>query len=196
MKNKPEFHNSESRKEIDKVEKQFDAFDASIQTMTQDRMNEKPKQQSEGQTQLSQNQIANSKDIYLKPNRYVSSREKFNENFRADYEYQKEYVQFIAENKEVKGETMELWTKPFPGMPAEEWRVPANKPVWGPRYLAEQLARKFYHRLMMKEAEPSGRDAVGNQYYGTMAVDTTVDRIICEPVSKKTTTFFGSSGKF
>ena len=37
----------------------------------------------------------------------VSCREKFNENFRATYEYDKEYVQFIAEHKELIGEKIE-----------------------------------------------------------------------------------------
>jgi len=58
--------------------------------------------------------------------------------------FQKEYVQFIAENKEIIGETIEIWTRPFGGMPAEFWKVPVNKPVWGPRYLAEQIKRCYY----------------------------------------------------
>lgn len=194
MSKEPIPRNSESAREIQKAKDQFDDFDSQVKQMTMDRMNEAPKIETEPQTKLSQNQIANSKDIYLKPNRTISSRERFNENFRADYEHQKEYVQFIAENKELIGESLEFWTKPFPGLPAEEWRVPANKPVWAPRYVAEQLSRKFYHRLMMKEV-PTGHSTEG-QYYGTMAVDTTIPRIECRPVSTRKTQFFGSSGMF
>lgn len=195
MTKEPVPRNSESAREIEKAKNQFDSFDSSIKEMTMDRMNQAPKEETEPQTKLSQNQIANSKDIYLKPKRYVSSRERFNENFRADYEYSKEYVQFIAENKELIGETMELWTKPFAGVPAEEWVVPANKPVWGPRYLAEQINRKFYHRLVMQETRNTGSDGIGN-YYGSMAADTTIARLEARPVSNRKTTFFGSSGKF
>jgi hypothetical protein len=195
MKETPKPQNSESAREIEKAKSQFDAFDAGVQQMTMDRMNEAPKEETEPQTKLSQNQIANSKDIYLKPKRTVSSREKFNENFRSDYEYAKQYVQFIAENKELIGESMELWTKPFAGVSAEEWVVPANKPVWGPRYLAEQLNRKFYHRLVMQETKNTGADGIGN-YYGSMAADTTIARIEARPVTTARTTFFGSSGKF
>lgn len=195
MREAPKPQNSQSAKEIEKAKDQFDAFDVNVKELTMDRMNQAPREESEPQTKLSQNQIANSKDIYLKPNRYISSREPFNENFRSDYEYQKEYVQFIAENKELIGETIELWTKPFAGLPAEEWYVPANKPVWGPRYLAEQINRKFYHRLVMQESRQTGGDGLG-QYYGSMAVDTTVPRLEATPVSTKRTTFFGSSGKF
>jgi len=191
----PKLNNSESAREIEKAKSQFDAFDEGIQQMTMDRMNQAPKEETEPQTKLSQNDIKNSKDIYLKPRRYVSSREKFNENFRADYEYSKQYVQFVAENKELIGESMELWTKPFAGVSAEEWVVPANKPVWGPRYLAEQLNRKFYHRLVMQETKNTGADGIGN-YYGSMAADTTIARIEARPVTTARTTFFGSSGKF
>jgi len=31
--------------------------------------------------------------------------------------------------------------KPFPGMPAEEWAIPTNKPINGPRYVAEQIKK-------------------------------------------------------
>jgi hypothetical protein len=196
MKEAPKAHNSESAREIEKAKSQFDAFDANLKEMTLDRMNEAPKQETEPQTKLSQNEIANSKDIYLKPKRYISSRERFNENFREDYEYAKQYVQFIAENKELIGETMELWTKPFAGVPAEEWAVPANKPIWGPRYLAEQINRKYYHRLVMQENRSAGSGGFGEQYYGAMAADTTISRLEARPVSNKRTTFFGSSGKF
>ena len=93
----------------------------------------------EPQTKISQSDIAKSKDVYLKPAKTIGSKERFNEKFREDYNFSKEYVQFIAENKECIGETTELWTKPYPGLPAEFWQVPSNKPVWGPRYLAERI---------------------------------------------------------
>jgi len=32
-----------------------------------------------------------------------------------------------------------MWTKPFPGMPAEEWAIPTNKPINGPRYVPSRL---------------------------------------------------------
>ena len=191
-KSKPKSMSSLVEKELDKAEKQFDAFDKNIKEMTMDRMNEAPKKDVEPQTNLSQKQIENSKDIYLKPSRHIGCRDKFNEDYRKDYEYAKEYVHFIAENKEIIGETIDIWTRPFPGMPAEYWQVPSNKPVWGPRYLAEQIKRKFYHRFVMQQS-PVSSDG-GGQYYGSMAVDTTIPRLEARPVSERKSIFMGAAG--
>ena len=76
-------------------------------------------------------------------------------------------------------------------MPAEFWQVPTNKPVWGPRYLAEQIKRKFYHRLMMENKQTEAGD--GMTYYGQMAVDTTVQRMDARPVSTRKSIFMGAN---
>lgn len=190
MKDKPNL-NSESAKELDRVQNQFEEFDNQVKSMTLDRMNQKPKEETEPQTKLSQADIAKSKDIYLKPKRTISCQDKFNELYRDEYNFQKEYVQFIAENKEIIGETIDIWTRPFAGMPAEEWDVPVNKPVWGPRYLAEQIKRCYYHRLIMQE-KPTYSEG-GNQFFGSMAVDTTVPRLDAVPVSSRRSVFMGST---
>lgn len=189
LKPKPKNLNSASERELDKVEEQFKEFDSQVKEMTMDRLNATPKQETEQQTKMSQNEIANSKDRYLKPTKIVSCKEKFNEKYRDEYNYQKEYVNFIAENKELIGESIDLWTRPFPGMPAEEWIVPVNTPVWGPRYLAEQLKRKFYHRLIMKDSATQ-TTGVGVMY-GQMAADTTIQRLDANPVTKKRSVFMG-----
>jgi len=191
MKEKPNM-NSEAAKELDKVEKQFEAFDEDVKRMTFDRMDKTPKKEEEPQTRMSQSEIAKAQDIYLKPHKSVSCQDKFNENFRAEYNFAKEYVQFQAENKEIIGESIDIWTRPFAGMPAEWWKVPVNKPVWGPRYLAEQLKRCYYHRLVMQPTVGVGSDHAG-QYYGSMAVDTTVQRLDAVPVSSKRSVFMGST---
>lgn len=196
MAEKPKSTSSLAEKELDKAEKQFQEFDNQVKEMTLDRMNETPKQKMESQTKLSQKEIENSKDIYLKPNRTIGSREKFNEKYREDYDFAKEYVRFIAENKEIIGETIELWTKPFAGMPAEEWKVPCNKPIWGPRYVAERLTGCKYHRFVMQQGVGTGSDNKGNQYYGSMAVDTTIQRLDAIPVSAKKSIFMGAGSAF
>ena len=190
MSAKPKNLNSASEKELDKVQKQFDEFDASVKEMTMDRMAAAPKEEVEPQTKLSQNEIANTKDHYLKPHKVIGCREKFNEKYREHYNYQKEYVNFIAENKELIGESIDLWTRPFPGMPAEEWIVPVNTPVWGPRYLAEQIKRKFYHCLIMKENVATETTGMGT-LYGKMVADTTVQRLDAQPVTKRKSIFMG-----
>ncbi len=183
--------NSESQKELDRADGQFKEFDENIKTLTLDRMNEAPKQEIEAQTKLSQAEIEKSKDIHLKPFRTISSKEKFNESFREDYNFQKEYVYFTAENREVIGEEIDMWTKPFPGMPAEEWKVPVNKPVWGPRYLAEQIKKARYHRLTMQDM-PTHQTG-GMQFYGAIGVDTIIQRLDAHPVSQRKSVFMGDT---
>lgn len=183
--------NSESQKELDRAENQFKEFDDNIKTLTLDRMNEAPKQELEAQTKLSQSEIEKSKDIYLKPHRTISSKEKFNEKFREDYNFAKEYVYFTAENREVIGEEIDLWTKPFPGMPAEEWKIPVNKPVWGPRYLAEQIKKAKYHRLTMQDM-PTHQTG-GMQFYGAIGVDTIIQRLDAHPVSQRKSVFMSDT---
>lgn len=183
--------NSEGQRELDKAEEQFKEFDDQVKSLTLDRMNMAPKKEIEPQTKLAQSEIEKSRDIYLKPKRTISSKEKFNEDFRKDYNFSKEYVQFIAEHKEIIGETIDLWTKPFAGIPAEEWAVPTNKPVWGPRYLAEQIKRCSYHKLSMQD-RTLGSDQMG-QYYGTMVVDNIVQRLDAYPTSTRKSIFMGES---
>ena len=181
-----------AQKEMDKAQDQFDNFDSQVKAMTLDAMNQAPKLDVEPQTKIAQVDLAKSKDMYLKPVRTLGSKEKFNEKFRADYNFSTEYVNFIAENKEIIGEEIDLWTKPFPGMNCEEWKVPVNKPVWGPRHLAEKIKRSRYHRLVMQQNQSAGADGMG-QYYGTMAVDTTVQRLDALPVTQKKSIFMGAS---
>ena len=189
MSEKPKSTNSLSERELDKAAKTFDKFDQEVKNLTLDRMNESPRDKSE--MSLSQKEIQNSKDIYLKPERSIGGRDKFNEEFRDDYEFSKEYVHFVAEHKEIPGDTIEVWTRPFGGMPAEFWKVPSGKPVWGPRYLAEQLKRKFYHRLKTDQGMVTSADGNG-QYYGSLVVDSTVARLDAQPVSPRKSIFMGS----
>ena len=184
---------STSEKQLDQADKQFKEFDASIKEMTMDRMNQAPKEETEGQTRLSSREISKIPDHYLKPHKTIGSREKFNEKYRDAYNFDKTYVPFIAEHLELQGETIDIWTKAYAGCPAEEWLVPTNTPVWGPRYLAEQIKRKYYHRLTMKENVTTGNSGEGT-YYGKMAVDSVVQRLDARPVSQKKSVFMGVEG--
>lgn len=188
--------NSEGQNELEKAKEQIDAFSDQIQSLNLDTLQSAKKEEVEPQTKLSQNEIARSRHIYLKPARTISSREKFNEGFRDEYNFAKEVVHFIAENKEIIGETIELWTKPYPGLPAEFWQVPTNKPVWGPRYLAERIRGCQYRVLKMDESDSekntSGRDAIAT-YKGVITVDRQVSRLSAEPVIERKSVFLGAS---
>ncbi len=200
MAGKPKVFNSESEKQIDQAEKQLEAFETQVKELTHDRINQMaPKAERESQVELSSKDIENSKDIYLKPNKSIGPginpktgvAEKFNEKFRAALEYDKELVYFTAQNNEIIGESLEIWTKPYGGMNAEFWIVPVNTPVWGPRYLAEQIKRKFYHRLKTEDSRIVGSDGRGT-YTGQMVVDTTVQRLDAFPVSRRKSVFMGA----
>ncbi len=191
LKKKPKAQNSLAEKELDKAEQQFKEFDDNVKAMTLDRMNQTPKEDEEPVHKISQDEIEKSNDVYLKPYRSIGSKEKFNENFRKDFNFQKEYVRFIPENREIIGETIDVWTKPFPGMPAEYWKVPTGKPIWAPRYVAERIKACSYHRLVMQQSTTAA-DGMG-QYYGTLAVDTTVQRLDALPVSTKKSIFMGAN---
>lgn len=184
--------NSASERELEKVEQQFETYKKEIDDLTLDRMNTAPKKEVEPQTKISQQDLSKSKDIYLKPKRTIGSQEAFNEKYRESYEFDKQYVNFIAENAEVIGEEINLWTKPYAGIPAEEWAVPVNKPLWGPRYLAEQIKRCNYHVFSMKQSQMTGSDGMGS-YYGGMVVDEVKQRLDARPVSTKRSVFMGAT---
>jgi hypothetical protein len=191
MAGRPRKVSSLAEKELDKAQLQFDVFDQQVKDLTMDRMNEAPKQEIEPQTKISQIDAAKAKEIYLKPDKTISSPDKFNEKYRSQWEFAKQMVQFVAENIEIIGENIELWTKPFAGVPAQFWKVPVNKAVWGPRHLAEQIARKTYHRLVMQKSTSTGGDGMG-EYYGAMAAETTIARLKATPVSSRKSIFMGA----
>lgn len=191
--------NSSGQRELDKAQEQFENFDSQVKEMTLDRMNKAPIKETEQQTKLSQSELEKSKEIYLKPKRSfppgvnpkTGEREKFNEKFRAEYEFQKEYVRFVAQNNEIIGESIEFCLKKFPGTSCDEWVVPVNKAVWAPRMVAERIKNCKHHKLVMHD-RTTGGDQNG-QYYGTMAVDTTVQRLDAYPATERKSVFMGAA---
>lgn len=189
---KPHLSNSKSQQELDRADAEFKKFDEEVKNMTLDRMNAAPKEETEG-PKVSQKEISNSKDIYLKPEKTIPSKEAFNEKFRKEFEFKSEYVQFTAQNNEILGETIEKWTKEFPGQPAEFWKIPSGKPVWGPRFLAESLKRCNYHVFSMDERQVVGADGMAS-YTGRIVVDSVKQRLDAHPVSDRKSIFMGASG--
>ena len=82
-------------------------------------------------------------------------------------------------------------------MPAEFWEIPPNKPVWGPRYLAERIKGCSYHRLSMELNEKNivSGDGMG-QYFGQMVADKVIQRMDAIPVSNRKSIFMGAAGGF
>lgn|SRR5579885_1208102 len=172
--------NSDAQKELKKAEEQFQAFDESIQKMTLDNMNKAPKEELESQTKMSKKEERQYDAPVIKPLRSISSKEKYNPAFEKDHRRAWEYVKCVVENKEIIGEQIHRWTKPFPGDPAQEWKIPVNKPIYLPRFLAIELSKCQYHRLVMQENQVTGSDGVGT-WIGAMVAETKVNRIDCRP---------------
>lgn len=182
--------NSAGEKELQKLQSDFDNFQEQVSSLNMDSFNSLPKRETEQQTKLSQKEISKTPDVYMRPIKTISCAERFNEAYRSEYEFAKEYVYFTAENKEVIGESLDFWTKPFAGVPAEEWKIPVNKPIWAPRYVAEQIKRKSYTKLVMKE-RPTQSSHEGS-YYGEMVGEEKIQRLDAHPVSTKKSIFMSA----
>jgi len=175
--------NSKAQQELDKAEEQFDRFSQEVKELSSAPGMELPVEEDEKQTKASRKEIRNANDTYLKPKRTIYSApnpktgkpEVFNERYREEYERKKKYVKFIAENKEIIGETICLWTKPFSGIPAEEWEVPVNKVLWAPQYLYDKIKKCRYTRLMMEDRPTVAGE--GMTYYGQMVAKSKIQRL-------------------
>lgn len=173
--------NSKGQQELAKVQDQFDKFDEQVKSLTQDECSKVAIADYEPQTKLSNREMNKADAVYLKPNRSIGCRAPFNEKFRQHWNEAKQYVRCMVENLEIIGENITCWSKPFAGVPYEEWIVPVNKPIMIPRHLADQLASRYYHRFVMDQSVTAGSDGNGT-YYGAMAVKETRRRIDCRPV--------------
>lgn len=178
-------------KELDRAQEKFDTYQQEIKELNIDTLAKAPLQEVEPQTKIAQVDKDKMKQIYLKPNRIVGCAEKFNEKYRDEYNFKKEYVYFTAENAEVIGEEIVMWCKCFPGMNAEEWKVPVNKPLWAPRYVAEQIKGCKYHRFVTQDTNITSSDGLGT-YHGSMVVKKTVQRLNATPESQRKSIFMGA----
>lgn len=150
--------------------------------------------ESEPQTKLSQKEQENV--LTLKPTKTLMAvGQKLNEKFREEYEFRKKYVKFIAEHNECPGDTIEMWTRPYGGVPAEFWPIPTNRVVEAPRYVAEELADRSYVNYKMDGDDQSQRNAVGSNVfgvqYGAMVATHKVERMTARPAGDKKTLFMG-----
>jgi len=183
MADKPKL-NTEGQKELEKVELHFQKLDAEMRNLSAGSVED-----TEPQTKLSTREVAKLDAPYLKPHRTINSKEQFNEKYRNEFNFDKEYVKVIAEHNELIGDTIEVWTKPYAGMSAEFWRVPTNQPVWMPRYLAKQLSTRTYIRYSMQEPRMTGTEG-GHQFYTGMIGKDIRKRLDCREAGNQTFSMF------
>lgn len=167
-------------KDLEVASQKLDAFEDQVKNLTTDNLSKAPVREEEPQTKMSDKEVKKADGIYLKPERSISCKEPFNERFRDEYNFRREYVPFIAEHREIIGETIEKWTRPFPGMAAEFWKIPTNKVVWGPRYLAEEISKCSYTRLTMDDSKTTGADGMGT-YFGQIIASNRIQRLNAIP---------------
>jgi len=138
--------------------------------------------ETEPQTKIAQVDLEKSSIRYLKPKRTFPSKEKFNEKFRDEYNQKKEYVEFIAENNEVKGETIDLCLKLFPGMSVEEWVIPVNIPVSAPKYVRDRLDECGYTVFVTNDTRTGKEEGV--TYYGQLVAEERRQRLCTRDISR------------
>ncbi len=173
--------NSKGEQELKKAEERFEKFEAQVKTLTDvDELNKSPLVESEPQTKLSTREAEKADAPYIKPSRSISSKEIFDEKFRKQRDAAWKYVKCIVENNEIIGEKVQKWTKKFPGEPAYFWEIPVNTPIYLPLFLAEELSKCTYHRLVMQEQPQSIGD--GATLTHTPVAKETRHRIDCRSI--------------
>lgn len=181
-------------KEMRKAEEQVQNIEASLK-VSNDLSRSVKKEELEPQHRLSNTEIQKKPEIYLKPERTLNDAQKFNEKWAAEWEFQKEYVNIIAQHNELIGEVIEMWTHPFGGKGASFWKVPTNKPIWVPRFVAEQIKRKSYIRQVTGENVENTTSLGSNmRYWNNVVSETSVQRLDAHPVAAKKSIFMGSGG--
>jgi hypothetical protein len=183
----------EKLKELEKVEQQISKVEEGIKSITIDSVQSAPKENIEpinDRMKISQKEMKKTEAFALHAIKTIGCRDKFNEKFRAEYEFKKQRVKFTAEHREI-GETIEFWTRPYGGMDAEFWQVPVNKLVEGPRYVAEQIKGCVYSQFIMDQSKvTSGGDY---QFTGQMVVEKRIQRLDATPYIETTTVGMASN---
>ena len=145
---------SKGEQELKKAEAQLEKFQDQVKSLSVDTVSKAPAQETEPQTKLSKKEIDKLDAPYIKPTRAIFSTEKFNEAYRKERDEGWKYVKCIVENNEIHGEKVEKWTKRWPGEPAHFWQIPVNKPIYLPKFVAEELQGCSYHRFVMQSRNP------------------------------------------
>lgn len=172
---------------LDNLNEQISSITQEVATKSIDDLNKAPLEEKEMQLKMSGRQMEKAEALYIKPIRSINSKEAFNEKFRPQWEEDWKYVKCIVENYEVIGESVEFWTKKYPGDAAHFWRIPVNKPLFAPRLVAKQLGNCRYHRFSMEDTvtESQSSRSMGNGqdmvYQGSMTVDKIIPRVDCKP---------------
>ena len=189
--------NAEGQVELEKTGEQIEGMEAKAKSINLDQTILATRKETEPQTKIAQSDSQKMPEIYLKPKRTyppgvhpkTGAVEQFNEKFRAEYNFQKEYVEFIAENNEVIGESINLWIKKFPGTNLEEWVIPVNKPVWAPRMVKERIEECGY---TVFRATQTLKSEEGINYNGYLEIQERKNRLNAREAPRQKKLYMGN----
>lgn len=178
--------NSEGQRELDKVEDQIGALQQEIQSFNPlDELAPLP-EETEPQVPMSKKEMKKDDAPYIRPKKTLAATNTpksptvWNKRWQKMHDRDWEYVKITAENHELIGGSIEMWTREYGCDPAHFWDIPVNRPIWVPRLVARKIARCTYHRLTMDNSIVTHGDQVG-QVVGGLVVDHTKHRLNAIP---------------
>ena len=68
----------QAQKHLDEAEKKFDKYNEELKSLSHDIVRSAPLKEEEAQTKLSSREVAKNNDLYLKPDKTMPDRQKFN----------------------------------------------------------------------------------------------------------------------
>ena len=153
MDKQPRLRSAEANKELDKVAGQFEKIEQGISAMAKEDITKIPRQESESQTKLSKKEIDRFDAPVIKYVKAFAPAKKsvLPDKWKAQRDHDWELVKVICENKEIIGESIELWNHKWPGDLWTFWVIPTNTPVYIPRTVAKQIHECHYLRRVMKD---------------------------------------------
>lgn len=152
-----------------------------MKNLTVDEINKAPLTEVEPQTKMSKEEVEHYDAPVIKPTRSFPAHSKPSSKEKKERERGWELVKCIAENVEIYGEKIEFWLNKYLGDPTHFWEIPVNKPIYLPRFVAEHLATRTYHRFKM--VDRSGRSFMEGSSSGeeSLVVRETLARVTCKP---------------
>jgi len=129
-----------------------------LNSLTVDKIAETPVNEPEIQTRLTTKELAASEGIpYIEPKRRLTPpMGKLPDCLKKEHARAWEYVKGIYENYECPGDSIKFSLSLYPGDADYLWEIPANKPVYVPRMVANHLEEcQKYHKFSYVDISPA-----------------------------------------
>lgn len=153
-------------KDTESLVKNVVSLQDSMSGLTVDAIAATPASEVEPIVELTAKQRAQEMGIaYIEPKRKLPAIGKLPEKLKSEHKSAWEYVKGIYENYIVNGEPLSFWYAAYPGDPDCLWEIPANIPVYVPRFIARHLEEcQKYHTFSYNEKNLSQQRIDDFQY--------------------------------